>query len=265
MNRPIEDKPDYLYGFNSINSLVRINSGNRKIFDIKVNEEKLQSGRFSELVKLAHKKGIKIKMMKRDVFNYYSEGISRVLDSFNHQGIIAEVSEYNYGDFKYLLSGSHEKEIIMILDSVSDVGNFASIIRNCSAFGVKHILIPKDRSVSVNNKISSISAGALEELKIYRVPNLVAAIKKLKQGGFWIYGTTLEKGKEVKDISEIEYLFPMGLVMGSEHRGMRRLVQDNCDVLIRIGMADGVQSLNVSVASGIFLYSIQESGKIDNE
>jgi 23S rRNA (guanosine2251-2'-O)-methyltransferase len=138
------------------------------------------------------------------------------------------------------------------------MGNFGSIIRNCRAFGFTGIIISKKRSVTLNRKVSKISAGALEGVSIFRVPNLAMTIKKLKSAGFWIYGTTLEKDTKVQGLGETDFVFPMALVMGSEDRGMSRIVAENCDVLVSIDLTGRMQSLNVSVASGIILHHIQE-------
>jgi 23S rRNA (guanosine2251-2'-O)-methyltransferase len=147
---------------------------------------------------------------------------------------------------------------MIITDQVTDVGNFGSIVRNCRAFGFQGIIISKKRSVALGSRVSKISAGALEGVSVFRVPNLVMAIKMLKSGGFWIYGTTLEETGDVQDLERTVFSFPMALVLGSEDRGMSRIVTENCDFLISISLTGEMQSLNVSVASGIILYHIQQ-------
>ena len=175
------------------------------------------------------------------------------------QNIMAEVSPYNPSELDHFLThclrpGSR----MIIMDQVTDVGNFGSIIRNCRAFGFEGIIIAKKRSVPLGSGVSRISAGALEGVTIFKVPNLAMTIRKLKSSGFWIYGTTLEEGEKVRDLEHTEFSFPMALVLGSEHRGMSRIVTENCDVLISIRLTGNMQSLNVSVASGIILYHIQQ-------
>jgi predicted rRNA methylase len=265
---------EYLYGINTILSLLRVNSGNRKIYNIFIHETKNLSDKLKEVYFLSENKGIKIARMDKSSFadiikksyvsdaclnskskNFYFDAEKEVLSS---QGIAAEVSEYNYPDFEIDLKRKFSgRSTIVMLDGITDVGNFGSILRNCSAFGMDGIVVPNDRSVTINRRVSKISSGAMEETRIYRVTNLNRTISKLKESGFWIYGTTLKnEKKEIMRADKIKYNFPSVVIFGSEDKGISRLVAENCDVLVKIGMESSIQSLNVSVASGIILYSL---------
>ncbi len=254
---------ELLYGINTILSLLKYNAGNRKIIEIIIDVKKKGSNRLGEIILEASKRNIPLKELEsssfEDILNddKYT-GSQQEERPPGYQGIIARVSEYKYSDLDIPLKNKQDKNsILVILDSITDVGNFGSILRNCSAFGVSGVIIPKRRSVELNPRLSKISSGALEEVKIYRVTNLVATITKLKGSGFWIYGTTLRSGKEIKFADKIDYTFPLAIIFGSEDRGMHRLVEKSCDFLISIQMTGHMQSLNVATATGIFLYLIR--------
>jgi len=244
---------EYLYGINSIFSLITKNAGRRKIYEVFLNGSKKKGLRIQNIITEARNRNIEIIEVKPDRLDSLS------FENASSQGIYARVSPYNYCDLEqYLDKENHSKGRLVILDGLTDVGNFGSIIRNCAAFNSEGIIIPKRRSVSINEKLSSISAGALEEIKVFRVVNIVRAIKQLKERGFWVYGTTLDITPQVKYLNDIDFTFPMALVFGSEDKGISRLARVNCDTMVSIRLSGTMQSLNVSVASGIILYRIQE-------
>ncbi|MFA5015254.1 MAG: 23S rRNA (guanosine(2251)-2'-O)-methyltransferase RlmB [Actinomycetota bacterium] len=244
---------EYLYGVNPVYSLIIKNAGNRKIYQVLVSKSRIKDPRIISILTEADKKNIEIVEVDPVQFEKISS------EDFNPQGICARVSPYNYNDLEvYLNKETGDKSKLIILDGITDVGNFGSIIRNCNAFGFEGIIIPDRRSVALNERVSKISAGALEEVKIFRVVNIVRTLKELKNKGFWVYGTTLDTTPEVKYLDEVDFTFPLVLVLGSEDRGIGRLVSANCDIMISIKLTGRMQSLNVSVASGIILYKVQE-------
>ncbi|MDD5622284.1 MAG: 23S rRNA (guanosine(2251)-2'-O)-methyltransferase RlmB [Actinomycetota bacterium] len=244
---------EYLYGVNPVYSLIAINAGSRKIYQVLVSKNRIKDPRIRSILTEAEKKNIEIVEVDPVQFDKISS------EDVNSQGICARVSPYNYNDLeRYLNKGVSDKSKLVILDGITDVGNFGSIIRNCNAFGFEGIIIPDRRSVALNERVSKISAGALEEVKIFRVINIVRTLKELKNKGFWVYGTTLDMTPEVKYLDEVNFAFPLALVLGSEDRGIGRLVSANCDIMVSIRLAGRMQSLNVSVASGIILYKVQE-------
>jgi len=244
-----------IYGINPIYSLLTINSGRRKIYEIVLNKNRKVTGKVKEIISIAKKKKIKIIELKPDEF-YSSDKKYKTIFT---QGICAKVSPYNYYDLnQYLSDDINSDSCLVVLDGVTDIGNFGSIIRNCSAFGVDGIIISKNRSASVNERVSKISAGALEEVKVFSVVNIVRTLKELKKKGFWIYGTAVNKTPEIKSADEVDFIFPLVVVFGGEDKGLSRLVGENCDVMVTINLIGRMQSLNVSVASGILLYIIQK-------
>ncbi len=250
---------EYISGINPVYSLITENAGRRKIYKVIINSQRKKDARVKSIITWAESRNIYIEELDPEQFdNIFAKII-------NPQGILAIVSPYNYADLDDYLGKEMDREScgksksrLIILDGVTDVGNFGSIIRNCNAFSFEGIIVPKRRSVALNERVSKISAGALERVKVFRVTNIVKTIKELKEKGFWIYGTTLDVTPEVKYLNEVNFTFPMALVLGSEDKGIGRLVSDNCDIMISIKLIGRIQSLNVSVASGIILYRVQE-------
>lgn len=167
----------------------------------------------------------------------------------NHQGIVLDIEDYKYSD----LESVYNDDFIVILDHLEDPHNFGAIIRTCEAAGVNSIIIPKDRSVEVNSTVMKVSAGALNNVNIVEVNNLVNSMKKLKDNGFWIYGTDMEDSVEY---TSVEYAPKTVLVIGAEGNGIGRLIKDNCDFIVNIPMSGKINSLNASVAAGIVIYEV---------
>ncbi len=168
----------------------------------------------------------------------------------NTQGIILEIDEYRYKNLKELDTSLKK---IVILDHLEDPHNFGAIIRTCEAAGVKAIIIPKDRSVSVNATVVKTSTGALEYVDIFEVTNLRVAIDYLKDNGYFIYGAEADG----KMYDEVSYSEKMALVIGSEGNGLSRIVREECDEIISIPMYGHVNSLNASVSFGVLIYGIK--------
>lgn len=166
----------------------------------------------------------------------------------NHQGIILSVPDYEYADISELINDPNA--LLVILDHLEDPHNLGAIIRTCEAARVNGIIIPKDRSVSVNSTVMKVSAGALENIKIACVTNLNNTIKYLKDNGFWIVGTDMQG----TPYDEISYEGKTGIVIGNEGNGMSKLVKESCDFIASIPMRGEINSLNASVATGIIIY-----------
>lgn len=165
-----------------------------------------------------------------------------------HQGVAAFLSSVDYVSLYSLI---HKEGLILVLDGITDPHNLGAIIRSAYGFGAQGLVLPKRRSASLDASSFKASAGAAAHLPIARVANLNDAIKDFKDKGFWVYGAESQGSQELSQVS-----FPKKtlLVLGSEDKGISRLVKDSCDGLFKIPMAD-FESLNVSVASGIACYS----------
>ena len=170
--------------------------------------------------------------------------------ALHNQGIVIEINDYEYKD---LSSISKDEKIVLLLDHLEDPHNFGAIIRTCEARGIKSVIIPKDRSVAVNDTVMKTSAGALNRVNIIMVPNLVNAINKLKDDGFFIYASAMDG----RDYKKVFYTDRVVLIIGNEGKGVSKIVRDNSDEIISIPMIGSINSLNASVAAGILMYGIE--------
>jgi 23S rRNA (guanosine2251-2'-O)-methyltransferase len=173
-----------------------------------------------------------------------------------HQGVVAKVKAYCYSSFSDLLKAvpSHPEWMwILILDGLTDPRNFGALLRTAEAVGIHHIVIPKDRAVAVTPTVVKSSAGAVHHLKIYRETNLRRVVLKLKELGFWIVGLD---SRAAETIYDRVYPKRLGIILGSEGAGIRRLILRECDYLASIPMRGKIASLNVSVAGAVFLYEL---------
>ncbi len=173
----------------------------------------------------------------------------------NHQGIILDVMDYQYYSLDDVLKNNIN--FVLILDHLEDPHNFGAIIRTAEAAGVDAIIVPQDRETLVNATVMKTSAGSLVRSKIVKVSNLVNAINKLKDNGFWIVGTALEGD----DYREIDYSGKIGLVVGNEGKGMSPIITKACDFVATIPMYGEINSLNASVATGIMIYEVVRNRK----
>jgi 23S rRNA (guanosine2251-2'-O)-methyltransferase len=180
----------------------------------------------------------------------------------NHQGALARVRAYSYAPFSELertVASEAGSQRVVILDGITDPRNFGAILRTAEAVAVGHIIIPKDRSVRVTPLVLKASAGAANHLRIYRVTNLRRTIASLKRSGFWIVGLD---ANAMESYDSKEYPIKLGIVLGSEGRGLRPLISNECDYLVRIPMQGKVSSLNVSVAAAILLYEVSRQHSV---
>lgn len=167
-----------------------------------------------------------------------------------HQGIILEVEDYQYATLSDIIKATNDS-LLMILDHIEDPHNLGAIIRTCEAAGVDGIIIPKDRSATINATVLKTSVGTTENVKIVQVTNLVQAIMELKKEGFWIVGTDMINST---DYRRIDYTGKVAIIIGNEGSGMSRLVRESCDFIAQIPMYGKVNSLNASVSAGIMIY-----------
>lgn len=172
-----------------------------------------------------------------------------------HQGIILDVDDIDTFDLDYVKNIKKDNPLLVMLDHLEDPHNFGAIVRTSEALGIDGIIIPNDRNVGVNSTVVKTSAGAIYNMPIIRVANLMATIKKLKDMGYWIVGTDMDG----EDYTNIDYNMPVCLVIGNEGKGMSKIISDNCDYIVRIPMVGKINSLNASVSCGIVLAQIINS------
>lgn len=211
--------------------------------DIKVYKAyilKQNSNLVNKIIKKLEEKNIEISFVDKRFFDKID---------INHQGVMIEVESFEYES----LDDLNDEKRLIILDQIEDPHNLGAIIRSAESFGFDGVVIPERRSASVTSTVYKTSAGAINNIKVYRVKNLTRSIKDLKDKGFWIYGLA---GEAESSIDKADLTGKVGLVVGNEGSGISRLVRDNCDMLVNIPMLGRVNSLNASVAAGISMYEL---------
>jgi 23S rRNA (guanosine2251-2'-O)-methyltransferase len=169
-----------------------------------------------------------------------------------HQGVMAEVSPKKYSTLEEILARS-PKPFVVILDEVEDPQNLGAIVRSAEGAGADGLILPERRSAGLTEAVDQVSAGALEHLPVARVPNLVRAMEELKDKGLWLVGA---EGSGEEPWYAFDYTGPVGIVLGSEGRGLRPLVRKTCDKVLAIPLGGRVGSLNVAAAAAVFFFEV---------
>lgn len=222
------------------NTVLEAIKAKRKIFELYI-----QEGTNKDIVYLASKENINIIELDKNKLN-------NVLPPKN-QGIGAKVADYSYADFTEVLEREKTNKVFLMLDGLEDPHNLGAILRSVDAFSIDAVIVPKNRSVKLSATVAKVSTGAIEYVDVVEVTNLNQTIKRLKKNGFWIIGTDADTEKAIKDIDVDTNIC---VVIGSEGKGMSRMVKENCDYNVKIPMTGHVNSLNASVSAGIVLYEI---------
>ncbi|WP_313085502.1 23S rRNA (guanosine(2251)-2'-O)-methyltransferase RlmB [Pseudomonas sp.] len=202
--------------------------------------------RAQALLQLAEQERVRVGQCERREMDAWVEGV--------HQGVVAEVSPSQvWGDamLDELLDRTEAQPLLLVLDGVTDPHNLGACLRTADAAGALAVIIPKDKSATLNATVRKVACGAAEVIPLVAVTNLARTLEKLQQRGLWIVGTAGEAEQELYDQ---DLSGPIVLVMGAEGKGMRRLTREHCDFLVRLPMSGSVSSLNVSVASGVCLF-----------
>src|SRR5262245_47448740 len=202
------------------------------------------SSKVKEILNMAREQGVPVRKEERMV-------LDRLADGSVHQGIIAISAALSYADFDVLFLP--EKPLVVVLDSVEDPHNLGAVVRTAEACGASGIVVPERHSAALTATVIKASAGASAYMPIVRVKNLVSAVDEMKKRGLWVVGVD-PSGTQVW--TAFDYKGPLALVLGGEHRGLRRLVREHCDVLVRLPMLGKIGSLNISVAAGVVLYEV---------
>lgn len=226
-----------VYGKNVVNEILNNNTKIYKVFlDNNFNDENILN---------------KINKMNLKKFHMDKNKLDKMCNNSVNQGIALDIEEYKYLDINTLINDNNSNFVVM-LDSLEDPHNFGAIIRTCECAGVNYIIIPKNRSVSVNSTVYKTSCGALSHMKIVEVVNLSNTIRKLKDNGYWIYGADMD-GENYKNV---DFSGKTCLVIGSEGHGIKMGVSKECDKIVSLPMKGKINSLNASVAAGILIYEI---------
>ncbi|MDD3170938.1 MAG: 23S rRNA (guanosine(2251)-2'-O)-methyltransferase RlmB [Bacilli bacterium] len=228
---------EYIYGKNVVLEALKQEKGIEELF-------LLDSS--SPIIEIAKKSNIKYRIIKKEEMNKLVSGL--------HQGVVALVDDYKY----YAMNDIINKErnaLILALDGFEDPHNLGAVLRTCEATNVDGVILPKNRSVRLNSTVAKVSVGAIEYVKVVEVTNLTRALKDLKKTGYWVVGA--ERSDKSTTIWDIKYDMPIVLVIGSEGKGISRLVKEECDFLVEIPMTGKINSLNASTSAAIMIYEIR--------
>ena len=230
--------PDVLYGINAVREAI----GSRAIDHVLVREG-ASGKRLQEILNESRARGIPVRFAPR-------QALDRLAQTDHHQDVVAVGSSRVYEDLSTVMA-CQSPALLVVLDGVEDPANLGAIVRTSVGGGANGVVIAERRAAGLSPAVARTAAGALEHARIARVKNLVRALVEMKDQGLWVYG--YEAGAE-KSYLQLDYRVPCALVMGGEGHGLHRLVREACDHLARIPLRGQVESLNVSVATGIVLY-----------
>lgn len=234
--------------------------------------EAMRSGRLIEkIVILAGVKGTaieKIKQMaKKDRIPFVEVGKMKFRDLVSDtttQGVVAIVGTKKYVEIEEILQraeGQQEKPFVLILDEIEDPQNLGALIRTAECAGVHGVVIPKHHAATINQTVAKTSAGASEHMLAAKVTNIATTIDELKEKGIWVVGTDSDAEKLY---TELDYKGPIAVVIGNEGKGVRQLVKEKCDFVVKIPLFGKIESLNASVAGALMMYETARQRRIDN-
>ncbi|MEZ7171995.1 23S rRNA (guanosine(2251)-2'-O)-methyltransferase RlmB [Sporosarcina sp. OR05] len=210
--------------------------------------EGLNKKSIGEILSLAKQAGVLVQAVPK-------QKLDGMLD-VNHQGVIASVAAYAYAELDDLFAIAErrgEDPLFLILDELEDPHNLGSILRTADATGVHGVIIPKRRSVGLTGVVAKASTGAIEHIPVVRVNNLSQTVEDLKKRDVWIAGTD---AKGSQDYRKMDATLPLAIIIGSEGKGMSRILKEKCDFLYHLPMVGQVTSLNASVAAALLMYEV---------
>lgn len=231
-----------LLGIHAVREALRAGSPLRWIA---VNRER-QDARVQELLTLAREAGVPVRTEPR-------AALDRLAPGGMHQGVVAQAESRPVLDLEDVLAAARTPGLILALDGIEDPHNVGAILRSACAAGVDGVVLTERRSAGLTETVERVSAGAMEYVRIARVPNLVRALEKLKNSGYWTVGLA---GEAKESYWQHDFKLPTVLVVGAEGKGLHELTRKTCDFLVSIPMAPGVGSLNASVATGLVLFEV---------
>lgn len=209
----------------------------------------VRGGAIDQIRQLARQRGIPTSEMAREKFNEVSGGVET-------QGVIAFVGQKQYVEVEDILTVARERNeqpFLLVLDEIEDPQNLGALIRTAECAGVHGVVIPRHHAAGITAATVRASAGASEHIAIARVSNIASCLDVLKENGIWIVGTAAEVEKS---FTELDYTMSLAIVIGSEGRGMRKLVREKCDFLVKIPIFGKTASLNASVAGALVMYEV---------
>lgn len=238
---------EIIYGRWAVMETMR--AGRRQLQQMVLAEGIEEKGIVNDLMTEARQRGLPIKRIPRRMMDDLAKGA-------NHQGVILRTGPYTYAEIETVLKLAEErkeKPFLLVLDLLQDPQNVGALLRVADSVGVHGVVLQDRRGVGITAAVTNASSGAAEHLNVVQVTNLVNAMKQLKDCGVWMVG--LDIGPNIVPIDRADLNIPLGLVLGSEGEGMRRLVRETCDLLVTLPMRGHVESLNVATVGAIALYA----------
>ncbi len=239
---------DFIYGHWAIMETLR--AGRRQIDQFLVSETIEEKGTTADILATAAEKSVNVKRVPRRILD------DLVPDGASHQGMVMRVSDYPYSTIEDILALAKrraERPFLLVLDLLKDPQNVGSLMRVADAVGVHGIVMQDRRGVAITPAVVNASSGAVEHLHVVQVTNLTQAMKTLKEQDIWLVG--MDIGPNVPPVDKTDLNMSLGIVLGSEGEGMRRLVRDTCDMLLCLPMRGAVASLNVATVGSVALYA----------
>lgn len=235
-------KSKMIFGFHAVTSRIRHEASS--VEEIYVDSERVDR-RMKDLLYAA--KGAGIRVIQAD-----DQRLSNIVGTRRHQGVVAKAGELSLArNLDELLDAIEGPPLLLILDGITDPHNLGACLRVADGVGAHAVIAPKDRAVGLNATAAKVASGAAETVPYITVTNLARTLRDLQERDIWVVGTTDDVEKTIYDV---DFKGGIALVMGNEGEGMRRLTRETCDLLVQIPMCGSVESLNVSVASGVCLY-----------
>lgn len=238
-------KTELIYGLHTVQAVIERHP--ERVLELQVLQGR-GDDRLNSIVAIAYQHGISVQQRDRGQLDHLAE-------SGNHQGVVARVREAVPGsdnDLWALLDALDVPPFLLILDNVTDPHNLGACLRSADGAGVHAVIAPKDKAAGLTPVARKVASGAAEVLPFFQVTNLARVLKELRDRGIWLVGTHLDE--TAKPLYACDLKGPLGIVMGAEGTGMRRLTKEHCDTLVYIPMAGAVDSLNVAVATGVTLF-----------
>lgn len=240
----MDNNSEWIIGKNPVLEALRAERDINKIWIA----EGSNKGQMQQVIGLAKQAGVIVQYVPKQKLDHTVSG--------NHQGVAASVAAYQYAEVEDLFNkaaAKNEDPFFLILDEIEDPHNLGSILRTADAAGAHGVIIPKRRAVGLTAAVAKASTGAIEHVPVARVTNLARTMEELKEKGIWIVGTDA-KGKQ--DFRQMDAKMPLAIVIGSEGKGIGRLISEKCDFLIQLPMVGKVTSLNASVAASLLMYEV---------
>jgi 23S rRNA (guanosine2251-2'-O)-methyltransferase len=235
---------ELLFGIHSIDAA--LSNDPKNILELYF-ESDSHNARVKELSEKARELGLKPHARPR-------EALDRMTGGARHQGAVARYRApppRTESELYELVEKAQKDTLILVLDGVTDPHNLGACLRSAEAAGVTAVVVPKDKAAGITPTVRRASSGAADRVAFFAVTNLARTLKGLKEQGVWLVGLA---GEAAQDFYKLDLKGPLGIVVGSEGEGMRRLTSEACDFLARVPMRGGVESLNVSVATGVALF-----------